>query len=289
MPGKIERPTARKKKRRHGEQPGRRNKTRTERMYANVAAASSGSIDTTARKSESDAKVDRAKAFQIARDNWCENVMRTRRLPQRAKLVAWVLSRKFNRGHFDRCGELLAYPAISTIDKEAGMSKRTVLTALRELVDRRYIAIRHGRGGRGYAAGNRYMAVTPGASVEKEKRNQQNDNAPAFGRSGVPGVNGSGVPGSTAAVYPATPNLMTDSVNDPMMQNSTNSGPIDKRSARSMLFSKAGDAYGPSGRSVVAKAERDGVDQDDIKNTLDECVENGWELREFAYHNWQQQ
>src|SRR5262249_57834445 len=71
--------------------------------------------------------------FHNRRDEWLKAVMRTRRIPQRAKLLASAMFFCFNQKKFEEEGQLRAWPSIRTLDKLSGQSKVTVKLAIEAL------------------------------------------------------------------------------------------------------------------------------------------------------------
>lgn len=271
----------------------------------------------TSTRSASDATPNKAKDFRIAARDWLTQIMAARNVSQRVKIVAWVLYDKFNRMQFDECGELVAFPTLRTIDKESGMSKRTVQAAIKELAELGYIVVRRGRGVRGLDAINRYVAARPspaesapkgastaakpgvanviplkvdpttdGASPPRRALDDASTNPPRIAASWIPGVPTRGIPGSPAEGYPGNPDLLSDRVTDRVIRRAPRAEPIDKRSARAAMFDAAEAYYGPTARAVIAKAESAGVDPDEIVSILRECIKNDYPLGELAYQTW---
>jgi Helix-turn-helix domain len=221
---------------------------------------------------------ERAKAFYKAARDWHTQVRRARSVSQRAKIVASVLTDHFNRIHFDSCGELMAFPSISTIDKESGMSRHTVFTALKDLEGLGYIKIKKGRGGRGYAAGNRYIATFPPAVASEDSSKAREGT-----RESAPGVNTSGAPVCTGAVHPGGTKLMTYPLIEPTMLNPPDSDTIAPRSRRS-VFALARRTWGERGASVIARAEREGAyDIKEICETTEEYAAAEYSARDLCY------
>jgi|SRR5579871_1371012 len=254
-------------------------------------------MNAAADKIASDASQRKAKDFRIASRDWLARIMGARNVPPRAKTVAWVLYDHFNRRYFDECGGLMAFPALTTIDRKSGLSKKTVMLALGDLIKLGHVVVQRGRGGRGLAAGNRYVAVMAasawrslGPVAERTKESQRNDattGQPAVNRpSRGAGVTLSGIHGYTVAGDPGNPNLLKDLSTDPMIRSAPPTDPIAKRSGRAALFHNVSAFYGPNGRALVAKAERDGVGLAEITQAFEDCVENDEPLSEFAYRNW---
>src|SRR5262249_3257607 len=130
----------------------------------------------------SDGSQKKAKDFRIASCGWLARIMAARNVPPRAKTVAWGLYDHFHRRHFHEGAALIAFPALTTIDRKPGRSKKTVMLCLGALIELGHVVVRRGRGGRGLAAGNRYVAGTAASAsrsldlvAEKSSESQRHD------------------------------------------------------------------------------------------------------------------
>src|SRR5258708_7744593 len=105
--------------------------------------------------------------FAVAIEEFLLAFLADKRIPVRQRYstftVAWYLTTLANRGFFKKHGLLEAWPGLQTMARKLGMTKHTVIEAIRILREYEYAGVAWGKAGRGTS--NRYYLVIPNSAA----------------------------------------------------------------------------------------------------------------------------
>jgi DNA-binding transcriptional MocR family regulator len=194
----------------------------------------------------------RLDTFAAAREQWLDAVFADRNIGFSAKILARTLWTHFNRLHFDQNDNLLAWPSIRTLDRETGMSRNTVVAAIRKLEAGGWIEVHRNRASGGRSQANRYFACRSQSTVRS-----------------APG----GSIRCVDAVHTGAPDSMNNHLIDSLTRHSPRAAPTAPRSQASRsksVFDLAENKWGTRGRKIAAMAARRDVSNEEILDAMEQ-------------------